>query len=61
MFNKALQFFKDVKVEFTKVSWPSREEMVQSTLVVIVVSLIVAAFIGLVDLGLNKLVGLVLG
>jgi preprotein translocase subunit SecE len=61
MLKKSIQFIKDVKVEFTKVSWPSREELIQSTMVVIVVSLIVAAFIGLVDLGLNKLVGLVLG
>jgi preprotein translocase subunit SecE len=49
MFNKFWQFIKDVRVEFTKVSWPSREELVQSTLVVMVVSLIVAAFIGVVD------------
>ncbi|HBE72915.1 MAG TPA: preprotein translocase subunit SecE [candidate division Zixibacteria bacterium] len=61
MIKKSIQFIKEVRVEFTKVSWPSREELVQSTMVVIVVSLIVAAFIGAVDLGLNKLVGLVLG
>lgn len=61
MIKKAIQFIKEVKVEFTKVSWPSREELTQSTIIVIVVSLIVAAFIGAVDLGLNKLVGLVLG
>lgn len=61
MIKKAVQFIKEVKVEFSKVSWPSREELVQSTIVVIMVSLIVAAFVGTVDLGLNKLVGLVLG
>ncbi len=61
MFNKAIQFFKEVRVEFSKVSWPSREELVQSTIIVIVVSLMVAAFIGLVDQILNRLVGLVLG
>jgi preprotein translocase subunit SecE len=49
MFNKFWQFIKDVRVEFTKVSWPSREELIQSTMVVMVVSLIVAAFIGVVD------------
>lgn len=61
MIKKAVQFIKEVRVEFTKVSWPSREELTQSTIVVVVVSLIVAAFIGAVDLGLNKLVGLLLG
>ncbi|HTY07547.1 MAG TPA: preprotein translocase subunit SecE [Candidatus Edwardsbacteria bacterium] len=61
MFKNIWQFFQEVKVEFTKVSWPSREELWQSTLIVIIVSGIVAAFIGIVDLGLNQLVTLVLG
>lgn len=49
MFNKIVQFVKDVRVEFTKVSWPSRDELVQSTIVVGVVSLVVAVFIGAID------------
>jgi len=61
MFNKFWQFVKDVKVEFSKVSWPSREELIQSTLVVIVVSMLVAIFVGIVDLGLSKLITLLLG
>ncbi|MDI6739891.1 MAG: preprotein translocase subunit SecE [Candidatus Edwardsbacteria bacterium] len=61
MFKKILQFFREVKVEFTKVSWPSSRELWQSTLIVFVVSAIVAAFIGLVDISLSKLVTLVLG
>ena len=61
MFKNILQFFREVKVEFTKVSWPSSRELWQSTLIVFVVSAIVAAFIGIVDLGLSKLVTLVLG
>jgi len=61
MFKNILQFFGDVKVEFTKVTWPSSRELWQSTVIVFVVSAIVAAFIGIVDLGLSKLVTLVLG
>ena len=49
MFGKAKAFIKDVKVEFLKVSWPSRDELIGSTMVVAVVSAIVAAFIGVVD------------
>jgi len=49
MLNKIVQFVKDVRVEFTKVSWPSRDELVQSTIVVGVVSLVVTAFIGVID------------
>jgi preprotein translocase subunit SecE len=61
MFKNIIQFFQDVKVEFTKVSWPSSRELWQSTLIVFIVSAIVAAFIGIVDVGLSKLVTLVLG
>jgi preprotein translocase subunit SecE len=61
MFKKILQFFIDTKTEFTKVSWPSREELFQSTMVVIVVSLVVTVFIALVDQGLTRLITVILG
>jgi preprotein translocase subunit SecE len=53
------EFWKNVAVEVTKVSWPSREELRASTIVVIVTVLIVAVYIGLVDRILNLAVGLV--
>ncbi len=52
-------FLKDVRTELKKVSWPSRQEAVKLTGVVILVSVIVAAFLGLLDFGfitlLNRL------
>ena len=55
------EFVKDVKSESTKVSWPSRGEIRDSTIVVIVTVMIVAAFIGIVDrvlsFGVTKLFG----
>ena len=51
-------FIKEVQVEFSKISWPSRGELRDSTLVVILCVMIVAAFIGLVDQLLNMLVHL---
>ena len=42
-------FFKDVRVEIGKVSWPTRNELRDSTVVVIVTVLIVSVFIGVVD------------
>jgi preprotein translocase subunit SecE len=52
------EFAKDVRVEWTKISWPTRSELQESTAVVIVTVLIVAVFIGLVDQGLTVLVGM---
>ena len=56
MFQKAMRFLKDVKVEMAKVSWPTREELKGSTIVVIVVSLLFAAFVFLADQILSRLV-----
>lgn len=53
------EFLKDVKIELKKVSWPSRQETIKLTGVVILISVILAAFLGLLDFGfitlLNKL------
>ena len=47
------EYVKDVRVEMGKVSWPSRAELRESTLVVIVMVFIVAVFIGVVDRALS--------
>jgi len=46
---KIVQFFKDSYAELRKVVWPSREDVVASTKVVVVSVVIVAAFLGFVD------------
>ena len=46
-------YIRDVRVEMSKVSWPSRRELRDSTLVVIVMVFIVAIFIGVVDRALT--------
>ena len=53
MFAKVKKFFNDVYLELQKVAWPSREELIGSTAVVIIMSVIMAVFIGAVDKVLN--------
>lgn len=53
-------FFKDYKSEIKKITWPSREVTVKSTIVVLVCILVCAAVIGLLDFGLGKLVELLM-
>jgi preprotein translocase subunit SecE len=55
MIDKSIRFLKDVRTELTKVSWPSRADVRGATIVVIIVVLIIAFFIGLVDLVISKL------
>ena len=49
--SKLVQFLKEVRVELAKVSWPTRNQTVLYTLVVIGISLFLAAFLGLMDFG----------
>lgn len=49
-----VQFIREVVTELKKVTWPTREETVKLTAVVIAISLIVAVFIGGLDAILVK-------
>ncbi|PYM95468.1 MAG: preprotein translocase subunit SecE [Candidatus Rokuibacteriota bacterium] len=53
---RAREFIREVLVEFRKVTWPSRQELVNSTTVVIVVTVVLAFFLGAVDIGLARIV-----
>jgi preprotein translocase subunit SecE len=52
----AEQFFREVRVELKKVTWPSRKETIASTSVVLITVILVAFFLGIVDLGLSRLI-----
>jgi len=60
MLNKVKEFFREVQVELKKVVFPSKDELIGSTWVVIITVVIVSLFLGIVDLSLTKLVGLAL-
>jgi preprotein translocase subunit SecE len=50
------QFLADAKVELKKVTWPTRKELITTTAVVIVLVILIAFFLGIVDLGLVKII-----
>lgn len=49
MANRLVQYFLDSKAELKKVSWPTRQETIKYTILVIAISLLLAAFLGLLD------------
>ncbi|MDP2267694.1 MAG: preprotein translocase subunit SecE [Deltaproteobacteria bacterium] len=55
------RFLSEAKAELKKVTWPTRKQALASTAVVIVVVIIVSVFLSLVDLGLTKIIKLILG
>ncbi len=53
-----VQFVREVITELKKVTWPTREETIKLTLVVIVLSFLVGAFIGILDITFLKITSL---
>ena len=60
MISKITKFVNDVKVEMAKVSWPTREELINSTMIVAVVSILFTTFIFVADLILTQAIQLFL-
>jgi preprotein translocase subunit SecE len=55
---KPINFIKEVRAELGKVAWSTRQELMGSTIVVIVTTAIMGLFIGLIDITLSKLLSL---
>ena len=53
-------FFEEAQVELKKITWPTRKETVATCAAVMVLVVIMSLFLGIVDLGLSKIVEAVL-
>ena len=60
MKEKIIGFFTDVTKEMRKVTWPNREELRDSTIIVLAVCGIISLFIYFVDLGVNYIMKAIL-
>jgi len=58
--NAIVRYFKDTRAELRKVSWPSREEAVNLTVIVVAVTAAMAVFLGTVDFLFTKLFELII-
>ena len=61
MINKISQYFNGVQLEMKKVTWLSKKEMLGSTIIVGVFSVLIAIFLFVVDFGLSEFVSRLLG
>ncbi|MBX4205724.1 preprotein translocase subunit SecE [Candidatus Microgenomates bacterium] len=55
-----VKYFTEVKEELSKVVWPKPAQVVKLTLIVFVISLVTGLYLGTLDLGLIKLVTLII-
>ncbi len=58
--DKAGKFMSDVSAEMKKTDWPSRQELVESTVVVVASLILLGAFIFICDTVLTNLVKLII-
>ena len=56
----SIQFLREVMMELRKVTWPSRKQTTGSTIVMIILVAMFSIFLGTVDIGLNRLVQVIL-
>ena len=55
-----INFFSEVRMELAKVTWPTREETIKLTLIVLAVSAIIGLYVGGLDFLYTKILSLVL-
>lgn len=53
--NKILNFLSEVKAEVYKITWPGRDELIGTVIIVCLVTLVFAAILGAMDAGFSTL------
>jgi preprotein translocase subunit SecE len=61
MLGKAKKFIDETRVEMKKVTWPTRDELKESTKIVIIATFVVTLFIGGIDQILTIIIRRLLG
>lgn len=61
MFEKIAKFFGEIKAEMKKVTWPTRDELKESTKLVVIATFVVTLFVGFIDQILTLIVRRLIG
>ena len=61
MIQKISQYFNGVQIEMKKVTWLSKQEMMGSTLIVGLFSVLIAIFLFIVDFGVSQFISRLIG
>jgi len=60
VFGRIIHFLREVMEELRKVSWSDKKQTIGSTMIVILLVIVVAIFVGMVDFGLSVILGILL-
>ena len=58
--NTVVSYVQEVRAELAKVVWPKRDQVVKLPLIVLLISAIVGAYLGVLDFAFTKLLELVI-
>jgi preprotein translocase subunit SecE len=53
---KIKEYFREVYLEAKRVTWPSKKDAIKGTYIVLITVVIAALFLGVVDIGLAKII-----
>jgi preprotein translocase subunit SecE len=59
--NRILRYFKAVRTELRQVAWPTRETTLRLTGIILAVTAVMSAFLGLIDWVFSKFFALIIG
>jgi preprotein translocase subunit SecE len=54
--NKVINYFKGISIELKKVSWLTKEQLINSTFIVGIFALFIALFLFILDFGLTQFI-----
>ena len=57
---KAMKFFRETKAELKKVSWPSKSQLINNTVVILTFIVIATLVLSLLDIGFEKILSFVI-
>ncbi len=61
MYEKIKTFLSETRAEMRKVTWPTRDELIESTKIVIIATFVITLFIGFIDQILTLIIRRLLG
>ncbi len=59
LIDRLIEYFKDTRGELRKTSWPTREQATNLTLIVLAVTIVMAAFLGALDFVFAQVIRLI--
>jgi preprotein translocase subunit SecE len=60
MFNKVVAYIQNVRAEMSKVTWPTREVLIESTGITLFLSMLLAIFIFSADIVISRIIQLII-